>query len=311
MNSTPDLSLVIVSYQVCTLLEQCLNSLTHAGQLSLQIWVVDNASTDESVARVRARFSSVQLIANRQNRGFAGANNQALEQATGRYLMLLNPDTEVRPGALEALVQFMDRHPRAGACGPKLLYADGSLQHSAFRFPSLAQIYIDLFPVNWRLRESPLNGRYSRQLYQAGQPFQIDHPLGAAFLVRREVAMQIGFLDEAFFIYCEEVDWARRIRQSGWEIWCVPKAEIVHHEARSTRQFRDRMFVELWRARFHLFRKHYTRAFNWGAGMLVRAGMQRAITEARRSAARGEITSAECEPRVAAYLKVIELSKGQ
>ena len=121
--------------------------------------------------------------------------------------------------------------------------------------------------------------------------------------------MQVGWLDEDFFIYVEEVDWARRIRKAGWEIWCVPAAEIVHLEGQSTRQFRERMFVELWRARFHYFEKHHSPLFNWAVVMLVRAGMARAIAGARRAQVRGEISTAECEQRIAAFRRVAEMSK--
>ena len=313
MNTVPDLSIVIVSFQVRELLDRCLNSLLNLkSSLSLQVFVVDNASTDGTVAWVRERFSWVDLIANSDNRGFAAANNQALRQASGRYIMLLNPDTVIpaaQPNALEKLVTFMDGHPRAGACGPMLRYGDGSLQHSAFRFPSLAQIYFDLFPTNWRLLESRLNGRYPRTLYEAGRPFQVDHPLGAAFLLRREAAEGVGWLDERFFIYAEEIDWAWRLRGSGWEIWCVPSAEIIHYEGQSTRQFRGRMVVELWRSRFHLFHKHYAQMFNLAAGVLVRAGMRRAATGARREFAQGRISKDELQLRLDAFKQVEQISK--
>ncbi len=312
MQVPPDLSIVVVSYQVLELLERCLTSLQGIDRPRLEVWVIDNASTDGSAEMVATQFPGVRLIRNADNRGFAAANNQALCQAAGRYVMLLNPDAEIppaRPNALEQLVDFMDSHPRAGACGPRLAYGDGSFQHSAFGFPTLAQIYIDLFPANWRLAESRLNGRYPQALYERGRPFRIDHPLGAAFLVRRETTEQVGWLDEAFFIYAEEVDWARRIRKAGWEIWCVPSALIIHHEARSTVQFRDRMLVELWRARFRLFRKHYSRAFAGAAGLLVRAGMTRAAVAAKRAQARGDMDSEELERRLRAYAVVAEIAR--
>ncbi len=302
-----DLSIIIVSYEVRELVGRCLDSLHPA--LQLEVFVVDNASKDGTAEFVRDCFPGVHLIANSDNRGFAAANNQALEHAAGRYLMLLNPDTEVKPGALETLVSFMDLHPRAGICGPQLCYADGTRQQSAFGFPTLAQVYLDLFPSNWRVQRSRINGRYPTALYERGQPFRVDHPLGAAFLVRRTVAEQVGFLDERFYIYCEEIDWALRIRAAGWESWCVPGAVIVHHEARSTRQFRDRMFVELWRARFSLFARHYSRAFNASARLLVRLGMRRAEARARAEAGAGRITRDEMERQVAAYRRVAAMAR--
>lgn len=310
-----DLSVVIVSYNVRELLARCLESVQGSKfkvqsstieprTLNLELFVVDNASRDGSATLVRERFPAVHLIENTENRGFAAANNQAFARTRGRYVLMLNPDTEVRAGALVTLVAFMDAHPRAGACGGKLVYGDGSFQHSAFMFPSLVQIFLDFFPLNWRLTESRWNGRYPRTWYRRGVPFQVDHPLGAAFLVRREAAEQVGWLDEQFFIYCEEIDWAMRIKRAGWEIWCVPQAEIVHHEAQSTRQFRETMFVELWRARWRLFRKHYSRAFRFAARLVVRAGLWKAAQHARAAAQRGEITPDELARWLDAYRQV-------
>ncbi len=315
-NDKCDLSIVIVSYNVRDLLAQCLESVnsqqstvdrknlaTGDWRLATDIWVVDNASRDGSAAMVCERFPTVRLIENAENRGFAAANNQAFVETRGRYVMMLNPDTEVRPGALETLVRFMDANPHVGACGGKLQYGDGSLQHSAFAFPTLAQIFLDFFPLNWRLTNSRLNGRYPREWYARGEPFQVDHPLGADFLVRREVADQVGWLDDQFFIYCEEIDWAIRIKRAGWQIWCVPQAEIVHHEAQSTRQFRDVMFVELWRARARLFAKHYSRAFRFAARQIVRAGLWNQARQARAA----KLSQDELARRANAYARIRDI----
>lgn len=304
--SQVDLSIVIVSYNVRDLLAQCLQSVV--CDLSPEVFVVDNASSDDSAAMVREKFPAVHLIANAENRGFAAANNQAFPLTRGRYVLLLNPDTQVRAGALETLLRFMDAHTsrRAGACGGKLLYGDGTLQHSAFGFPTLAQVFLDFFPLNWRLTNSRLNGRYPANWYARGQPFQIDHPLGADFLVRREAAEQVGWLDDQFFIYCEEIDWAMRIKRAGWQIWCVPQAEIVHHAAQSTRHAarRDAMFVELWRARWRLFDKHYSPRFRWAARQIVRLGLWNETRKARAAARAGTVTQDELARRLDAYAKV-------
>ena len=315
----PDLSVVVVSYNVRDLLAQCLQSVgsgewtvggsalpaTHCP-LATEVFVVDNASADGSAAMVRERFPAVRLIENAENRGFAAANNQAFAEARGRYVLTLNPDTQARPGALETLVRFMDAPAsrRAGACGGKLLYGDGALQHSAFAFPTLAQIFLDFFPLNWRLTDSRLNGRYPRARYERGEPFLVDHPLGADLMVRRETARQVGWLDDRFFIYCEEIDWCMRIKRAGWQIWCVPSAEIVHHEAQSSRQFRDAMFVELWRARFRLFDKHYSPAFRWAARRIVRAGLWNSARQIRAAARAGVVTQDELERRLATFSQV-------
>lgn len=273
---------------------------------------MDNASTDDSAPMVQREFPAVQLVRNAKNLGFARANNQGLAQAQGRYLMLLNPDTEIKkqtPDVLEQLVSFMDSHPRAGVCGPRLVYPDGSHQHSAFRFPSLLQVYLDLFPTNWRIMESRLNGRYPRSWYESGRPFQVDHPLGAALLVRREAIQQVGLLDEDYFIYVEEVDWCYRIKRAGWEIWCVPGAVVLHHQARSTRQFRENMFVELWKARLTFYRKHFSPLYNSFVRRLVSIGMSRAQAAAERAKPHGHPGDAELLQRLKAYEYVRELAR--
>ncbi len=306
--SQVDLSVVIVSYNVCNLLEQCLKSVISDQSPITEMIVVDNASTDDSAQMVREKFPAARLIVNADNRGFAGANNQGFAESTGRYVLMLNPDTSVCDGAITTLVTFMDTHPDAGVCGGKLLYPDGSLQHSAFHFPTLAQIFLDFFPLNRRLTDSRINGRYPRALYARGEPFRVDHPLGADFMVRRQAADQVGWLDNHFFIYCEEIDWALRFKRGGWQTWCVPKAEIVHHEAQSTRQFRDQSFVNLWRARLQLFDKHYSRVFRFAAKRLVRLGLWSLARQARSEVRKGLVTQDELEQRLAAYRVVSEMA---
>lgn len=317
----PDLSIVIVSYNTRQLLGECLDSVYASlaeSDLASEVIVVDNASRDGSVAMVRKHFPQVKLIANEDNRGFAAANNQALRAlgyGTGdapyppppQYVMLLNPDTIVSGNALTTLVHFMDENPGVGACGARLLHGDGSFQHSAFAFPTLFQVFLDFFPINHRLTDSRLNGRYPHRLYQAGLPFPIDHPLGAALMVRREAIVQVGFLDERFFIYCEEIDWCLRIKAAGWSIWCVPEAEIVHHVAQSTSQFRAEMFVALWRSRYQLFEKHYSRLFQWAVQHIVRLGLWAEARRARAAARRGEITESELTGHLAAYRRVAKM----
>jgi N-acetylglucosaminyl-diphospho-decaprenol L-rhamnosyltransferase len=314
-----DLAVVIVSYNVRELLAACLNSLfadLAAAGLESGVWVVDNASADGSADMVRRQFPQVELIAGERNVGFAAGNNLALK-AMGfgqgdallpRHVLLLNPDTEVRPGALAALVGFLDGNERAGACGAALVYPDGSFQHSAFAFPTLWQIFLDFFPLHGRLLDSRLNGRYGRSHYRAGRPFPIDHPLGAALMARSATISGVGLMDERFFIYCEEIDWCMRVKKSGQAIYCVPGAVIVHHGGQSTGQFRQAMFVALWRSRYLLFEKHYSRAFRWLARRLVHLGLRAEMHRSRQMAARGEITAAELERRLAAYREILQLS---
>ena len=305
-----DLSVVIVSWNVKQLLRECLASVYDSFEglgTIFEVLVVDNASTDGSADMVAEQYPETCLMANPENKGFAAANNQGLAETSGRHVVLLNPDTSLRGNALGTLLGFMDQTPSAGMAGPRLVFGDGSFQHSAFAFPSLAQAVFDFFPVHHRLTESRLNGRYPRSLYATRDPFAVDHPLGACMMVRRAVIEQVGGLDEQFFMYCEEVDWAMRIKQAGWSVFCVPAAEVVHYAGQSTRQVRDAMFVALWRSRFRLFDKHYGRFYNWAVRRIVLAGLWREAAQARRQAERGLISGDDLAVRLATYADVRRL----
>lgn len=317
-----DLIVVTVSYNTRDLLADCLESvfsgLERSG-LTGRIFVVDNASSDGSAKMIRQRFPEVRLIAPDKNLGFAAGNNLALQEmgfghgrqpgqeTRPRHVLFLNPDTRVIDDALGTLVRFLDGRPQAGAAGARLVHGDGSFQHSAFSFPGLMQILFDFFPVHHRLLDSRLNGRYPRRLYEAGQPFAVDHPLGAALMVRAETLAQAGGFDDRFFMYCEEIDLCQRIRAAGWEIYCVPRAEIVHLVGQSTRQFRDRMFVALWHSRFLMYERHASVAFGWAARRLVRLGLWNEARRARAAHRQGKITAKELEGRLAAYREVAVL----
>jgi N-acetylglucosaminyl-diphospho-decaprenol L-rhamnosyltransferase len=301
-----DLSIVIVSYNTRGLLRGCLDSvLASLGSgLSFEVFVVDNASADGSAAMIREDFPQVHLLANPKNQGFAASNNQAIRESSGRYVLLLNPDTVARQGALQRLMGVLEERNGTGVVGPRLLFPDGSLQHSAFTFPTLAMVFLDFFPLEDRLLNARVNGRYPRALYERGEPFPIDHPLGAALMVRRQVIDEVGLLDERFFMYCEEVDWCMRIKKAGWEILCCPQAEIVHYVAQSTRQFRDDMYVELHRSRYRLYEKHYGRGFRRVARWLVLLGVSWQGLRARWAVRRGQMDRGALEARLRAYREV-------
>lgn len=314
-----DLSILIVSFNVRELLRNCLksvfDSLASSHRLTAEVWVVDNASADSSADMVSRDFPLVRLMASQDNLGFTSGNNVALQamgfrpiggeaavtrdhpllvasypppDATPRHVLLLNPDTIVQGDALAQMVAFLDSHPHAGGCGAQLAYPDGRFQHGAFRFPSLPQIALDFYPPPGRLNQpvldSRLNGRYSQELFEAGRPFRVDFVLGAALMVRGEAIQQVGLLDESYFMYCEEMDWQKRLNAAGWSISCVPAARVVHVGAASTSQFRGPMFVALWRSRFQYFRRYHSTTFNGLAAWLVRRGMQTETKRAKQAA---------------------------
>ncbi|MBN1936343.1 MAG: glycosyltransferase family 2 protein [Anaerolineae bacterium] len=326
------LAVIIVNWNVRDLLLDCLESVRKALAATLlasEVWVVDNASHDGSVEAVGERFPAVHLIASPDNLGFGAGNNLAFrelgfasvptENKEGaanrklqtaeqpRYVLLLNPDTVVREDAIRILIDFMEQHGRVGVCGPRLVYGDGSFQHAAYRFPSLAQTLLDFWPLNWRLTDSRLNGRYPKKWYARGEPFPVDHPLGAAMLFRGEVIAQTGGLDPDYRMYVEEIDWCMRVKRAGWEIFCVPEAEVVHLEGQSTRQVRPQMAVALWTSRYTLFRKHYGPLYRWAVRRLIRAGMRGKVRRARQAVRRGEMAAQDAESLIEAYRQIIEM----
>jgi GT2 family glycosyltransferase len=314
------LGVVIVSYNVRDLLEQSLHSLyaelARLPQLRHTVVVVDNASSDHSASMVAATFPQVELIASDENLGFAAGNNRGLQalgfgREDGRvqrpdFVLLLNPDTEVQAGAIAEMTQFLVQNPAAGGCGARLDYPDGSFQHSAFRFPGLFQLVLDLFPPTFplfhRLLDSGLNGRYPRARYEAQQPFVIDFALGAALMVRAAAITDVGLLDEGYFMYAEEMDWCHRLHDAGWQLYCVPSARIVHYEGRSARQFRSQMLVALWRSRLRYFDKYYPSWKRYLARRLLALGMRRK----RRAALAAHKQSELAEDTLQDYLHAVD-----
>ena len=227
--SAPLLSIIIVSYNTREMTLDCLRTLTQQlqGELSQsEIWLVDNASRDDSVQAIRNEFPDVNLIANARNLGFGAANNLALEKAHGKYLLLLNSDAFPLPGALQTLCKYLQEHPEVGAVGPRLLNADGSLQASCWKFPSPARSWFESVGLAAALPDHPIFGDYYRWAHDEERA--VDFVIGACLLLRREVYEKIGGFDEEFFLYAEETDWQKRMTQAGWPIMFVPRAHVTH-----------------------------------------------------------------------------------
>ncbi len=320
-----DLAIVVVNWNVKELLRNCLTSVLKdisTSNLAVAIWVVDNASTDGSVDMLGHDFPQVHVIASEKNLGFAGGNNAAL-QAIGFgkkstpstdlpiAALLLNPDTEVHPGALDTLLNFLRNTPQAGIAGARLVYGDGSFQHGAFGFPGLWQLAIELLPLPGRLVESRLNGRYPRSLYESSRPFRIDHPLGAAMCVRCEAIEQVGLLDENYHMYVEEIDWSKRIVAMGWQAYCVPQAVVTHLGGQSTGQIKTDMFVMLWTSRHRFYKKHYGILKVWLARQIVTLGMRRQAKQATAAAGRDELSPAELGEHLNGYQTVVNIWQGK
>lgn len=260
--SKVDLSIVIVNWNVKELLQRCLLSLGGVATRvpsapATEVVVVDCASSDGSVEMVRREFAWVRLIASDENLGYAGGNNLGMAEATGRYLLILNPDTEVVGDTLATMVRYLDENPPVGALGPQLQYPDGTLQSSRRRFPTLATAFWE----STLLHQWFPSNRVARLYHLADRPADVPQPVdwlvGAALMIRREAWQQAGPLDEGFFMYFEELDWCRRCRKAGWEIHYLPVAKIVHYEGKSSQQVVTAAVIRFQRSKVRYFQKYY------------------------------------------------------
>ena len=287
-----DLAVVIVTWNNAAVIENALESLIEDLQLSMldsEVWVVDSHSTDSTIDIVSSLFPAVKLLECPENLGFARANNLALRELglaredagpdSPKAVYLLNPDTVTRRGATCKLYETLFADQRTGMVGARLTYADGSFQHSAFMFPGLRQIWAEFFPTAGRLIEGEFNGRYAKLLYGGDAPFPVDFTLGATMMVRSEALSEVGLLDEQFFMYCEEIDWAWRIRRAGWEILCEPRSHVTHLGGGSSSQARPRSILNLWKSRLLLIDKYYAGWKRAIARRLIVQGLRRQLAK--------------------------------
>ncbi len=258
METARTLSIVIVGWNVRELLDAALASIyasTH-DDASPEVIVVDNASTDGTAAMVAATYPQARLIVNTVNRGFTGANNQGIEAASGKYILLLNPDTEVMEGALDQLVAYLEAHPQVGLVAPRLLNPNGTTQSSRRRFPTLPILFLE---STWLegLMPKPL----LRQHYMMDKSDALEHDVGwvtgAAMLVRRSVIEEVGVFDEDFFMYSEELDWCRRICDAGWRIAYTPTAEVMHYGGKSSDQVAPARHIYFQSSKVRYTQKHH------------------------------------------------------
>ena len=244
------LSVVIVSYNVRSYLEQCLQSVQRALEgTEGEVFVVDNHSDDDSVETVRQHYPWVRLIENQENLGFAKANNQAIRQAQGDYILLLNPDTVVAEDTLHGVLAFMDEHPKAGGAGVMMCYEDGSRapeSRRALPTPWVAALKMMGFTKRYYLSDLPWD-----------QPCRIEVVSGAFCLLRHEAIKTVGLLDEDFFMYGEDIDLSYRLLKGGWENWYLPYS-IIHYKGRSTRKSDYRYVHVFYQAMLIFFQKHYS-----------------------------------------------------
>ena len=258
MRGIIDVSVIIVNWNTRDILRDCLRSVyAETAGIDFEVVVVDNASADGSAAMVRAEFPRAILIENRENRGFAAGNNQAMRVATGRYVLLLNSDTVVLDGAVQKTVAFADAHPDTAVVGCYVLHDDGSRQRSCFLFPSLLNVGL-MVTYLWKMfPRSRFCGRQMMSWWQGDDSREVEVVSGCFMCVRMEAIRQVGLFDESFYFYGEEADWCRRFRTAGWRLLYTPGARIIHLAGASARVLGWRSDAMLTRALVRLFRKHY------------------------------------------------------
>lgn len=254
-----DLSVIIVNYNVRDLLRKCLKSiLRFQKDLSFEVLVIDNDSEDGSAEMIRQEFNEIALLENSRNLGFSAACNQGIKRSRGRFILLLNPDTEFTPGGITAMVKFMDSHSDAGICGPRMTDVAGKLHYSCRCFPSyLTAISSAQSILNRLFPRNPLSRRYLQKDSNRTKRIETDWVSGSCLLARREMLEKVGLLDTRFFMYVEDVDLCYRAGKAGYAVYCFPNSIVIHHTAGSSRKRRISMLVEHHRSMFLFHRKHY------------------------------------------------------
>ncbi|MBU1355241.1 MAG: glycosyltransferase family 2 protein [Candidatus Edwardsbacteria bacterium] len=260
-----ELSVIIVNRNVRELLRQCLHSLYaewSSTDKNLEVIVVDNASSDGSAETISVDFPDVKLIKNLDNLGFGRACNQGMAVSSGRYLMILNPDTVIKKGLFKSLIKFLDGNLRAGLAGPKVLNEDGSLQPTFRRFPTYSNIiFARKSPVSSIWPGNPGSKKYLQQEIPLDRPCRVEALGGVCIILRREMLKEVGNFDENIFMYLEDTDLCYRAHLKGWESWVVPQAELIHYWGKSTELEKKKMAEEHRRSLYYYFGKHHAPSF--------------------------------------------------
>lgn len=262
--NTPLVSIVIVSYNVRDLLENCLRSVNAASEgIESEVFVVDNNSTDDTVTIVRERFPLVRTIALDENLGFAKANNLALSQSSGRYLLLLNPDTLVQEDTIKTMLQFFSANPEAGMAGCKIITPEGRLEPACRRsFPSPWVAFTKLVGLSTLFPNSSFFSKYNLSYLDENRTYEVDAISGSFMMIRRSVYDQIGGLDEDYFMYGEDLDWCYRVRKHNWKVFYVHQTKIIHYGGESTRRSGIDANAEFYRA-MELFSRKNLQLTTW------------------------------------------------
>lgn len=270
----PEISTIIVNYNTRQLLRNCLASILTGESRKIEVIVVDNHSSDSSATMVRTEFPDVQLIENSRNLGFAKANNQAIRQASGKYVLLLNSDTVVQQEAIGTMAEYMDSEPDAGAVACRLLDANGAIQASIGRQsgPGLMRQILRLSGISRLIRGERMRRFLRRYLgfaigstvrsyldpYVTNTALEVESISGACLMLRRQAIDQVGLLDENFFMYLEDLDYCLRLRNAGWKLYYLPTVQIVHLIGQSSGGRMRKYSMHAYRSLFYFYQKHYS-----------------------------------------------------
>lgn len=257
-NSSPDISIVIATWNGKRYALECLSSLEeNTGSLSVEVIVVDNGSTDGTPDEIQRLFPNVNLIRNGANLGFAKANNIGLAVARGKYLGLVNSDVVVLSGCLENILHFMEQNPGIGMLGPKMLAPGGGLGRSVMRLPTVWNTLCCSLGLHNLVPHSKVFGGFLMDNYPYDSIDDVEMLTGWFWMVRRQAFEEVGGLDEQFFMYGEDIDWSYRFRKAGWRVVFFPESEALHYGAASSAKAPTRFYVEMRRANLQYFRKHH------------------------------------------------------
>ncbi|MFT7616512.1 MAG: GT2 family glycosyltransferase [Planctomycetota bacterium] len=269
------LSIVITSFNTRPLLHDCLQSIQESeGGVEFEVFVVDNGSTDGSPGMVKTEFPQVQLFENKTNRGFAKANNQALRQTQGDYVLLLNPDTQLRSQTLSEMIEVMDEKPEVGLAGIKLVRQDGQMDRACRRgFPTPWNSLWRFLLLDRLFPKSRFFGGYNLSFMDPDGEYEVDAIVGAFMFFRRETLEEVGVLDENFFMFGEDLDWCYRVSRSEWKILYVGSKEVLHIKGASTRQNPQLMNSHFHRAMLIFHKKHLEHHYPFFINWLVSIGI--------------------------------------
>ncbi|RMH69704.1 MAG: glycosyltransferase family 2 protein [Gemmatimonadetes bacterium] len=248
----------IVTWNSAAYIRDCLRSLLDSGpRIQLEITVVDNASSDETVSVIQREFPHIRLIQNETNLGYTRAMNQGIAGAQGDFILQLNPDTILFPGALETMVDFLQMHPEVGLVGPQLLDPDGTVQPSCREFPTFRTLVYEMFGLSWLFPRSPRFGHWRMGYFDHLTSRVVDQPMGACVLIRKDVMAQIGQLDERFFMFYSDVDLCVQVQRLGYQNYFLVDAQVTHYKGVSVKRRRPAMIYSAHQSMYAFLKKYY------------------------------------------------------